>query len=399
MSAPLRIAFVADGDPENPMKSGSGSPARLIGALRKQGHIVHGVDASLRGVERYLLAARLFRLDRRHWRARFWLHSAAFAARSLRARAQLVRIQAREPLDAVLMYGNDCLPVDGLPVPLFLYADNFSLHTKPIAHSNMAQLTPAEQRQAHVNEGRVFGAARHIFTFSRYIATQFTELAGIDPARLEPVYAGASIDLPERHGSPSWPQPPRILFVGRDWRAKGGPIVMAALEKIVSRFPDVRLTVVGVRELPDAVRRVPWVEDLGLLDKTKPDEAARLSAAYAAATMFVLPTEYDSFPIVILEAMANGLPVVTTNVWALPEMVRDGETGYVIPPGDADGLARRLHGLLADPEQARRMGAAGRARAEQLFTWDHVAQRVVAGIRLRIGAADASPSPAERADA
>jgi glycosyltransferase involved in cell wall biosynthesis len=80
-------------------------------------------------------------------------------------------------------------------------------------------------------------------------------------------------------------------------------------------------------------------------------------------------------------------------------MVRDGETGYVIPPGDADGLANRLHGLLADPEQARRMGAAGRTRAEQLFTWDHVAQRVVAGIRLRIGAADASPSPAERADA
>ena len=85
---------------------------------------------------------------------------------------------------------------------------------------------------------------------------------------------------------------------------------------------------------------------------------------------------FDPFPLVLLEAMAFGLPTVSTRSCGIPEMVQDGLTGTLVEPGDVDALAGALIDTLSDPGAARRAGAAGRRRVEQLFTWETVVDRM-----------------------
>jgi glycosyltransferase involved in cell wall biosynthesis len=91
---------------------------------------------------------------------------------------------------------------------------------------------------------------------------------------------------------------------------------------------------------------------------------------YAALDLFALPSRTDSFGIVILEAWANGLPVVAAAAGGLIEVVRDGETGILVPFGDVDRLASALGRLLDRLEEGRALGEAGRAQVASGYTWD-----------------------------
>ncbi len=81
----------------------------------------------------------------------------------------------------------------------------------------------------------------------------------------------------------------------------------------------------------------------------------------AASDMLALPSFAEGIPVVLMEAAAARLPVIASRVAGVPELVADGETGFVVPPGDLDSLTGRLDQLLSDPERAQAMGAAGRA--------------------------------------
>jgi glycosyltransferase involved in cell wall biosynthesis len=106
-------------------------------------------------------------------------------------------------------------------------------------------------------------------------------------------------------------------------------------------------------------------EGVARLLGTRPPE--EMPAAYADAEVFCLPSWWEAMPLSVLEAMAAGLPVVASAVGGLPEMVSDGETGFLVAPGDAAGLGDALARLVADPALRARMGAAGRRRARERF--------------------------------
>jgi glycosyltransferase involved in cell wall biosynthesis len=90
-----------------------------------------------------------------------------------------------------------------------------------------------------------------------------------------------------------------------------------------------------------------------------------LPRTYRAATIFVMPSPVELQSLATLEAMASGLPVVAADAMALPELVKDGENGFLFPPGDSGALADRIVALLSDPDWAARMGRASRAMAER----------------------------------
>jgi glycosyltransferase involved in cell wall biosynthesis len=117
------------------------------------------------------------------------------------------------------------------------------------------------------------------------------------------------------------------------------------------------------------------VHFLGFIDPRE------LPVHYGRADLFVLASVRESFPLVLLEAMASGLPVVATAVGGIPEMVVDGETGLLVPANNSQALAHAINSLLDEPARMKAMGARGKERVRKHFTWDKVAQRMVGYFR------------------
>ncbi|GAH62834.1 unnamed protein product [marine sediment metagenome] len=103
-------------------------------------------------------------------------------------------------------------------------------------------------------------------------------------------------------------------------------------------------------------------------------EGDDLVAAYAEADIFIAPSLYETYGMVICEAMSFGIPVVASNTGGIPEQVRDGVEGFLFPPDDPGSLSDALHRLIVDPELRMRMGERGRKRAAQLPSWDQVCE-------------------------
>jgi glycosyltransferase involved in cell wall biosynthesis len=158
--------------------------------------------------------------------------------------------------------------------------------------------------------------------------------------------------------------PPRIVSVGRLQEPKDPLTLVRALGSLRGR--SFAALIVG--EGPDRPAVVAELRRLGLGRATELAGARHdVPELLAAADIFVLSTRSEGLPLSILEAMSAGLPVVASRVGGIPELVVDGETGLLVPPGDPASLAAAIERLLEDPGLRDRLGAAGRARLEEFF--------------------------------
>jgi len=166
---------------------------------------------------------------------------------------------------------------------------------------------------------------------------------------------------------------PVVLFMGRVGERKGIFDLIEAWPSVVEACPRARLRVGGdgdldrLHERVDALDLADSVEVLGWISGED-----RLEA-YAEADVYCLPSYAEGLPISVLEAMASGLAVVSTTVDGIPDAVVEGETGFLLEPGDREGTADRLVRLLKDVEQRDRFGVAARHRVEQVFDGDILA--------------------------
>jgi glycosyltransferase involved in cell wall biosynthesis len=158
-----------------------------------------------------------------------------------------------------------------------------------------------------------------------------------------------------------------ILFVGKEFERKGGDVLLAAFSRVRSRVPAARLTIVG----PPAARQQAGVTWTGLLR-----DRVALRACYENAAVFAMPSRCEPFGLVFLEAMAFGLPCIGTNRDAMPEIIADGQSGFLVPPGDEVALAEKLILLLEDAPRATSMGRFGYEQVVSRFQWSHVAERM-----------------------
>ncbi len=148
----------------------------------------------------------------------------------------------------------------------------------------------------------------------------------------------------------------RLLFVGRLAAVKGLPVLLKALRSLSG---DWQLTVIGdgpARTALQAQAQGLPVEFLGYRSQSDVAEALR------ETDIFVLPSFAEGVPVVLMEAMASGVPVITTQIAGIPELVQEGVSGHLVPPGDAEALRSAIAKTLADPDRRRTMGLAGRAR-------------------------------------
>jgi phosphatidylinositol alpha-mannosyltransferase len=176
----------------------------------------------------------------------------------------------------------------------------------------------------------------------------------------------------------------KLLFVGRLHPRKGFPTAVAAFGLVAAEHPDVRLVVAGDGDQRDAVSMLrPELRDRVTMLGTVPHED--LPAIHAACDLYLGPAAGgESFGVVLIEAMAAGLPVVASDIPGYREVVDDAVEGFLVPPGDAPGVAKAATRILGDPELASRLGDAGRRRAGG-FDWDVVATRLESIYALAAG--------------
>ena len=195
---------------------------------------------------------------------------------------------------------------------------------------------------------------------------------GVDTLRFHPtnrlLYRG---QIRQEHGVS--PSDPLLMFAGGDWERKGVLHIMEAL--LLVHRPDVKLFICGsgdekfygqlaeLKRVRDSVIFVP--------------HSSNIWEYYAASDIFVLPTIYEPFGLVIVEAMASGLPVITSRVAGAADLIIDGVNGFLLTaPSDVNGLAAKIELLLSNAGLRKTMGERARKTAEK-FSWDHVAQKTL----------------------
>ncbi len=256
-------------------------------------------------------------------------------------------------------------------VPHFVYTDHTELANLGYPAFNPKRLMPRWWLDL---EAEIYRNAARVFTMSRHVTRSLREDYGLAAERLRCVRAGGNAPgsgeiraaLPAIAGSG-----PEILFVGVDWTRKGGPELLEAFKRLRRDHPTARLRIVGCTPKIavagcEVMGRVPLEE---------------MPALYASASIFCLPTRIEPFGIAFVEAMHAGLPVVGTRVGAVPDMVREGVNGLLVPPGDIDALHSALDSLLRAPDSLPAMGRASRERAARHYNWQAVGDRLGGAIR------------------
>ena len=212
----------------------------------------------------------------------------------------------------------------------------------------------------------------------------FLVAAGHDPERLVTIHYGLdelpaarSAITPESAGIPL--EVPLLLAVGRLIAQKDHVTLLRGFARVRERHASARLAILGSGPLEGVLRA--QIGKLGLEDAVLLPGRLEIRDWLERADLFVHTSRWEGFGIVLLEAMLAALPVVATRVSAVPEIVRDGETGALVEAGDVNGLATALDRLLSDPERSRRLGTAGRERALADFSVARMVERTLAVYR------------------
>jgi glycosyltransferase involved in cell wall biosynthesis len=218
-----------------------------------------------------------------------------------------------------------------------------------------------------------------------HISAYGARVCACDGPRSEVIFGG--VDTERFVPRPDRKDTSRVLYAGRVLPWKG---VASLVEAVPHEVP---LTIDGPRYDPgyyQSLQASAAGKDIHFVNHTSLDD---LVPEYQRATVTVLPSLHSELlGLVLLESMACGTPVICTSVGGMPEVVEDGRTGFVVPPGDVAALRNRIELLTQNPDLARRMGEAGRQAVEHRFSWNAVAQRCVEAYARPRGGGSSHPS-------
>jgi glycosyltransferase involved in cell wall biosynthesis len=364
----LRLLTTLVGDVRNKadMRAKYGT---FFGALAQRVELAGHYDASLRGAARYWNAARSFGLPRTRWKERSFRNEPAFRMRSEMC-VRYIRQMHPSP-DVVLQLGVlfDSTWADS-PVPVVLYTDNTSAITARHPAAGRHAFNTREQADWMALEKECYRRAMHICVRAAVVQRSLVADYNIPAEKITVIGGGVNYTplpvLPYRDLS----RAPSVLFVGRDFRRKGGDLVLKAFVRARPQCPDARLLVVTGERIPSGLPMAGVQQlDIGW-------DREALASLYQRADLFILPSRQETWGDVLLEAMAFGLPCIGVTGQAMEEIIQPGVTGELAPPEDVGALAGALTSLLVDRTLRVRMGQAARTRAETQFTWEQVVERL-----------------------
>jgi glycosyltransferase involved in cell wall biosynthesis len=257
-----------------------------------------------------------------------------------------------------------------------LYSNIFGLPGAALAGvpariGNRRELNPDKSRSQIAMQRAAYACAHTIVANSRAAADRLVA-ERVPASKVAVVPNGLDFDRVVPHAPRSRRR--KVVVVANLRREKGHDLLIDAAGDVLRRFPDAVFEIVGGG--PQLQALVERAASRGVLHAFaflghRDDAAERL----ADGDIFVLPSRSEAFPNAVLEAMAAGLPIVTSGVGGMLELIDDGRTGLLVPPDDPSALADRLIRLMADPDVASRLGRAARDAARARYSFD----RMVAG--------------------
>ena len=301
---------------------------------------------------------------------------------SLRAYSKLNELEAERPFDLIhdnqtLGYGIWLMKQRGRPVVANIH--------HPLAIDRQNDLAQARGLRARVSRivwypwvMQRWVAARldRIITGSDASAGSVAEAFGLPRDHIRVIHDGVETDVFHRLEDVAV-DPNRVLFVGNsEDRNKGIRYLLEALRLLRSQVPF-HLRVVhrpGSHGAPRLVQQFGLHGRVSFMEGLSTEE---LVHQYNRAQILVSPSLYEGFGLPAAEAQACGTPIVATTAGALSEIVEDGVTGVLVPPGDIGALARAIQSLLEDPARCRSMGDAGARRIRERFSWERTAEETL----------------------
>lgn len=282
-----------------------------------------------------------------------------------------------------LVFCPGSLPVAALetdvPVALWKDATFASLERAYFTDMNRRTLRHGEQM-----ERAALARASLVFFASDWAAAEAIDRYGLDSGRVRVVPWGAN--LSEDPGPEAATRTPvaalQLLFVGRPWERKGGPLALGTLTALRRRGVSVELTIVG--PVPNGVEGREGVVVHSYFDKRDPAERAQFQGLYEAADFLLFPSRAEAYGVVACEAAAYGVPVVGSDVGGIPTIVRNGETGFTLP---LDAGPETYADCIVDALRVDYAGLriAARKRFETTLNWNAAGQAVGEALAERLG--------------
>ena len=338
-------------------------------ALAQRFPVAGVYDATLRGLPRFVNAARVFHPVPSRWKERFYQNLPAFVARSQRAVAHWKA--HRSEADVIVQVGvlfDARWPSS--PWPSVIYTD----YTARLAAQNRWQgrspFTPAQREQWIELERQAFARASHVCTRGQFVRNSIVNDYGLPPEKVTAIGGGVNFDtLPDLRES-TGRDAPTVLFIGKELYRKGGDLLLNAFARARERCPSAKLLMVTADPLPAGA------SSAGVEVIAPTWDRALIADLYRRADIFVLPSRLETWGDVLLEAMAYGVPCVGVAGQAMEEIIEHDQTGLVTPADEVEPLAHALSALLIDAPRREELGRAARQKVERQYTWARIVDRL-----------------------
>lgn len=341
----------------------------FIEAFQHRFPVTDVYNAKLHGLQRLKNAFFVWHPSIKEWRARADKNPDGFVARSRQAARWIWSLRDRADLILQLGVLFDA-GWDNNPLPRLIYTDyTASMSARRPAAGRSPFRGKALYRWLEM-ERNAFQSASHICVRSEFVKNSLVKDYSLSSERITVVGGGVNLsDLPSLSPRPA-NRMPTVLFIGTDFYRKGGDLVLNAFALARKSVPDAQLIFVSQGPIPASFPRngVRLMQPLW--------ERERFLGLYSQADVLILPSRLETWGDVLLEAMAYGLPCIGVTGQPMEEIIRDGETGLLVPPEQVDALAEALIRLLKQPELSRKMGEAGHDLISREYTWNSVVDRI-----------------------
>jgi|GEM_PF-116202 len=284
-------------------------------------------------------------------------------------------------LYAEQMSGSDLIFFGDLYLASFLEVNIPMVHLSDVTYHSFKDYSEMKRSKEQIKrtealEKKVLQKYTTIIYSSEWTKQNTIDYYDIEPNKIHVVEFGANIPAPSDYKIPIQTDTCNLVFIGKNWKKKGGDKVFMAYRKLKSKGLQCTLTIIGStpQEPYDEIKDVTVIP---FLDKSKSEHLKRLCNILKEAHFLVLPTEFDAFGIVFCEASAYGVPSIAANVGGVSQPVRDGKNGFLLPPNaTAEDYAEKIKSVFSDKDGYIKLRESSRREYETRLNWEVWGERV-----------------------